>query len=61
MTECAHFSPENLYDTLRNARTNAAAVVHVMPDAKYAGLQAGAADMPMEILFPADGDCYTIG
>lgn len=61
VTECAHFSPESLYDTLRNARTKAVAVVHVMPDAKYVGLQAGAADMPMEVLFPADGDCYTIG
>ena len=61
VTECAHFSPETLYDTLRHCRTKAAAVVHVMPATKYAGLQTGAADMPMEILFPADGDAYTIG
>lgn len=60
VTECAHFSPETLYDTLRKCRTKTAAVVHVMPDAKYAGLLAGMADMPMRMLFPADGDEYEI-
>lgn len=61
VTECAHFSPETLYSTLRNCRTEVVAVVHVMPDAKYDGLRAGAADMPVRILFPADGDTYQIG
>ncbi len=59
VTECAHFTPEELYAKLRQCSTKTAAVIHVMPEGKYAGLMEGAADMPMSVVFPADGDNYS--
>ncbi|MBQ8641548.1 MAG: MBL fold metallo-hydrolase [Clostridia bacterium] len=61
VAECAHFSPEELYAKIRNCRAKQAAVIHVMPEGKYAALRKCALDMPIPVLFPQDGDTYSIG
>ena len=61
VTECAHFTPEALYATLKKCRTDAVAVIHVMPAEKYAGLRESAVELPFRILFPSDGDVLRIG
>ncbi|MBR5445084.1 MAG: ribonuclease Z [Clostridia bacterium] len=60
VTECAHFSPEELYERIRRTRCGCAAVIHVMPPSRYEALTALAADMPMPVLLPEDGDVYGI-
>lgn len=56
ITECAHFSPESLFEKLTRCRTNTFAIIHVMPSEKYSQLKAVAKNSPLKVYFPSDND-----
>ncbi|MBE6739245.1 MAG: ribonuclease Z [Ruminococcaceae bacterium] len=56
ITECAHFSPESLFDKLLRCRADSFAIVHVMPSSQYAQLKTIAENSPLKIYFPKDKD-----
>lgn len=56
ITECAHFSPESLFDKLLPCRADSFAIVHVMPSSLYAQLKTVAEKSPLKVYFPNDND-----
>lgn len=60
VTECAHFSPEELLDRLESCKTDRVAFVHVMPPEKYADLERLAIGREFIPLYPRDNDEYEI-
>ena len=60
VTECAHFTPSQLYARLDACNTDRVAFVHVMPPEKYDELKALQDDRHFISLFPDDGDMVEI-
>lgn len=56
ITECAHFSPQSLFDKLLQCRADRFAIVHVMPSERYAQLKTVADNSPLKVYFPNDND-----
>ena len=60
VSECAHCSAENLMEKLSNVKAKRAMVVHVYPTEKYDIMKKLESTVPMEVLYPDDGDEYEI-
>ena len=56
VTECAHFSPELLFDKLKFCNSRAFAIIHVMPCDKYAQLKMISGNSPLKVYFPDDSE-----
>lgn len=56
ITECAHFSPESLFEKLLRCRADSFAIIHVMPSNQYAQLKTVAENSPLKVYFPNDND-----
>ena len=56
VTECAHFTPSELYGRLGRCNTDRVAFVHVMPPERYTELGTYAPDACFDSFFPDDGD-----
>jgi len=59
ITECAHFSPEALFECIADTGYKKAAVIHVMPSEKYDTLRAEKS-LSFDLVLPRDGDEYII-
>lgn len=60
ITECAHFSAEDLFERITKTKTGRVAIMHVMPPEKYDDLKKLAESVPMKIDVPDDGDTFQI-
>ncbi len=56
VTECAHFSPDSLFDKLKLCNSRAFGVIHVMPSDKYSQLKIIAENSSLKVYFPNDND-----
>lgn len=60
VTECAHFSPEDILEKISKCNVDRVAFIHVMPSAKYERLKELTKDIKIKFDFPCDGDEYKI-
>ena len=58
--ECAHFSAEKLLPKLATVKADAVMPIHVFPLDKYDTLAAHAGEIPAKLIFPNDGDEFTL-
>lgn len=56
ITECAHFSVEELFAKLNRCKAGAFAVIHVMPSDKYSQLKSFVENSALKVFFPNDND-----
>ncbi len=61
ISECAHFTADELLSKLTKCNVKKAAVLHVMPVERYADLERLNVDLPFELLLPCDNDEYFLG
>lgn len=60
ITECAHFPADKLFERITKTKADRVAIIHVMPQEKYADLKKLAESAQRIIVFPADGDAFRI-
>ncbi|MBQ8231434.1 MAG: ribonuclease Z [Lachnospiraceae bacterium] len=60
VVECAHFPAEKLIDKLRDCKAKRVMPVHVFPVEKYDVLREAEKELPFEMEYPNDGDCFEI-
>lgn len=60
ITECAHFSHEQLCEKIKHCKTECVAIIHVFPTDKYEKLKFLEKEMPFKMIYPNDGDVYEI-
>ena len=60
ITECAHFTAEELFKKLDYCKAELTAVIHVMPTEKYDDLIKCANNTEIKVVFPSDNNKYVI-
>ena len=60
ITECAHFTAEDLFEKLKRCKTDLAAVIHVSPNEKYEDLINYSKNTELKVVFPNDNDEYKL-
>jgi len=56
ITECAHFNIEQLFEKIKNCKTDKTAVIHVYPPEKYKQLKKHRKKLPFKLILPNDND-----
>lgn len=56
ITECAHFTAENLFEKLKQCKTDLAVIIHVSPNEKYEDLIKCSKNAEIKVIFPNDND-----
>ena len=60
VVECAHFPAERLIEKLRSCRAKCVMPIHVWRLEKYDILKQAEKELPFQMEYPSDGDCFEI-
>jgi len=61
VTECAHFSPKELFEKLQEISAQRIFVIHVHPSERYGELKAQEGEYPrLSVCYPEDGDIFSL-